>query len=773
MAEWTYTPIPKTQGEERAARDRAARTVGLFVALVVLAVLLAAAIVLDRLGLGSVWAVLGPVLGSVAYKVVARWGGDWKWLTPFLPEALSAERKRRQAIEAVVDSLESAVSYYRLETWLEAAQGEVWSQETSRFREAFKSRLIDAVPFKARPEDWPKVLIDQLVQRVSTWEGTARGAALLLLVQERRGQVDAARWQEIRESDEDFLAQLADVLLHSERLPLQKEGQDWRWDAADLVALLKLLNRFSWDALHARIAELNDLAEIVFPYLTFLSKNGLDAVPPTLSRLAGLREQLASASSGRWKAPLEASLLTVEGEKAIGEALAERNRRQLPTAEDHRRGELLDDVTSPMLLRYARLSAVIFLARTVSDDPAEKHLCWELAQDGEAVRIAWAYLDLKKDLRIEKPVSFSYLIENWRAKLRKSRRRRSFQKEVEALQSALDHGEWVVRLQDLLERVQVVRLQKLVKTPVGPGAIPGAPAADWQTLAHRAVEQLGLGERPDLLAKALRKVDLETIGRNLETERFIPYLITFQTKLGPLSQLIDLLTAPKKLEAAGIEIRSVGERWKYNFGPYTDNARFGLVPEGMTFEELQRDFQEDLMRVLNARDRLLHPDGTKKVELQGIEVMLHRFSGIGRYHYPFESPFSSHLALSRLKDVLAENLSQEELLTLVQSGIEGDLKTHILGAAIPEIVGREGHLTPAVSHELAGQDSEIKRRLLEACHVDSIPEMGKRLAEKEIDHQKATETLTELIQLYVPQLDQRQSHDIADLYLQDLGVLAA
>jgi hypothetical protein len=197
------------------------------------------------------------------------------------------------------------------------------------------------------------------------------------------------------------------------------------------------------------------------------------------------------------------------------------------------------------------------------------------------------------------------------------------------------------------------------------------------------------------------------------------------------------------------------------------------VPEGMTFEELRQEFQANLEKVLDARDKLLHPEGEKTVGLKGIEVMLHRFSGIGRYHYPFESELSSHLALSRLKDVLAENLSQEELLTLVQSGIEGDLKSHLLGAAIPEILGNEGHLTPAESHALADQDSQIKQRLLAACQVASIPEMARRLAEKAIDPEQAAQTLTEMIQLYVPQLDRRQSHGIAELYLHDVVALAA
>jgi hypothetical protein len=434
-------------------------------------------------------------------------------------------------------------------------------------------------------------------------------------------------------------------------------------------------------------------------------------------------------------------------------------------------------VAEPLLGHYARLSAVLFLSRRFEHRPIQMDLCHGLAEDPAAVQLVWAFLDLKQDLRSENQLggqpflTLDYLVKHWQDKVEKAKARESFGREIATLENALWRGDWLPRLPDLVERAQIGLLEEITKTKPTAGTPP--TGAGRQALAEEAVRQLGLEKRPDLLATLLPDVSLESIGRNLETGRFIPYLITFHAKRGPLSQLIDLLTDPQRLASAGVRISDAREgRRMYNFRPYTENTRIGLVPSAFTFEQFQESFQKDLEAVLDSSDHLVAPADGRAVGLKGIEVMLHRFSPIGRYHYPFRSRFSSELALCHLKEVLAENLEPQELLTLVQSGLATDIRARILEMPIPEVIGEGVMLRPGEANALAVKDNPIKQELLGRFGAGSILELSRRLVKGPATFGEAVDALAGLIHRMVPRFDPHQSRQIAERYLDVVRTLS-
>lgn len=756
---------PKKPGhEESMAPERT--VVGGVAALAVVSLFLLLSLLvtvwLDRRGLAAVAALATAPLYLVAYRIFSRWERSWEWiafLARYFPPlaGLLAEKRRRQAIGCLVERIECVVGFYRLEGLF--AAGQIVSRRgIPRFSDRLKATLIDSIPVEVGPDIWPDELIAGLARENRGWQPGTR-KVLDLLYQERLGQCDSIVWQQFRQDDEDDQALhfLAGALAASETLHDPEET----WSADDLAAVLREMPRFSRDLLRDRLHELADLAGKAAAYLGFLKENGV-ALRDDRPAVDELKKILAQAQAWRFGKPetrRDAALLIRVGRTAIGEALA--RKAETAQAEPPRSDELREDAQDPLLRRYALLAAILYLTRISPRDPARERLCLDLAAEpqDEGVRLAWAYLELKQDFRSEQRLpgrpflSFADLVEGWRSQLDRAAQEPYLRDEIGELRVILQEGSWVNRLSDLLDRAQSDRLKQLL--PPSPTVLKKDDAA------RQVVKRYRLDHRPELLGNLVRQADLETLARNLEAG-LIPYLITFRADRGPLSRLIDCLTIPKKLGKAGVAT-------KYDFRRYTENARIGLVPEGLSFEQFRERFQEDFSKVVAARRNLINYDW--EIDLEGIEVMLHRFSAVSRC--AFESELSRRVALSNLKDLLAENLPPEKLVALVQSSTTVSLKDYVLSASIPDVVGDEASLSGVEAQLLANQDGQIKNELLAELHAKDIQQLARRLSRQNIDHAEAAETLAKLLERYVPQFNAVRSSRIANVYLHGLESLAA
>lgn len=756
--------VPSAIAPESAAdqslrqRQKLARTVGIIAALALIALALVITLFLQRFGLGILAVFVGGPLGYAAYLAVSMAPVRWeriaflaRWLPPL--GALIDEQRRRQEIEAVIVEMEYVMTFYRL--GVQFAPGQVTStpEGSLSFDPPLRAALLDAIAGPVQLQAWPKALISRLATENPGWrEGPGAVSDLLLaFYDERREELNRASWARIAR-DPATIRLAAEWLLGSDKLP--RAAEESSLGPEDLAAMLAGISRFDLDLVRRRVARLNSLAGRAAEYLVFLDKNGVspDPSPPAMSLFLEILERTAGADG-----------FNPGFHEVDAAVLVEIGRRSLRG----RATENPDDRTDAMVDRYARLGAVLFLTRGFPRDPTLELLCKQLAADPESVTIAWAYLDLKEDLRSEhrlggRPfLSLAHLIENWREKVAAVSGNSEIVKEISQLTEVLQKGEWVAHLSDLLEEGHKARLKKIVDPDPTPGPHLERPREE---LAQRALEKLQFDQRTDLLRRLFRGLDFDAIERNLETRRFTPYLITFSTGSGPLARLVNCLTSEEKLVEAGVTTLRVADRPKYNFRPYTENTRIGLVPTGWTFEEFRKAFQQDLERVLEHRRDLINHDWEKS-DLEGVEVMLHRFEAVGRNHYPFRSAFSRHIALGNIKDLLAENLEPAELLTVVQYGLGEDLRDRILDSAIPDVVGEAVKLRPVERAELREVDGLVKGELLDRVGAPSIPDLGRGLVGGRIDVGRTETDLAEIIQQRVPRFTLRRSRRIASAYL--------
>ncbi len=759
MNEHGLDPSLEPSGEPRKSKAAARTVVGGIAALGTVSVFLFLSLIgtiwLERRGFAALAVLVVAPLYIGAYRVFSKWGRAWKliaFLATYIPPLanLLSEKERRQAIGNLVERIECVVGFYGLKGFFPAGQIIESRRGFPRFSGPLAKALIDTIPNTLGPDNWPAALIAGLAQKLD-WEPEKR-KVLDLLYQERLGQCDSTVWQRFRRDDEadQALRLLAGALAGSGKLP----GRAASWSAEDVATVLGEMSQFSWDLLRDRLHELADLSEKAADYLGFLKENrvALEDKPPSVD---GLKKVLA-LPPGRFIPPevwRDATLLVQVGRTAIREASAEKAKLAQVASSG-----------SDELRRYALLAAILYLTRVSPKDPARGRLCLDLAAEpqDEGVRLAWAYLQLKHDFRNseQRPADrqflrFDDLVESWRSQLDRTAATPYLGNELAELRSILEEGNWVNRLSDLLEQARSERLKQQLP--------PSDATAKKEDVARKVVKRYKLDHRSELLGNLVRQVDLEILARNLEAGQFIPYLITFQADRGPLSRLIDCLTMPKKLVQAGVETAV-----QYDFRPYTENARIGLVPEGWSFERFRKAFQEDFTKVLDASAKLLRQGA---VGLQGIEIMLHRFSALGGC--AFTSPLCRRVALTNLTDLLVEKLPPEKLVSLVQSSTTVSLKDYVLSASIPDVVGDEERLTGAEATLLESQDGQIKSELLGKLHTATIPQLAQCLWRKKIEHNTATEVLADLLERYVPQFDEPRSSRVADVYLSGLESLAA
>lgn len=121
-----------------------------------------------------------------------------------------------------------------------------------------------------------------------------------------------------------------------------------------------------------------------------------------------------------------------------------------------------------------------------------------------------------------------------------------------------------------------------------------ADLRDLTSTDAELVEQVGdlantLIESDTTLSTAVKDLEL-LMARDICHSRH--YILTFDSRTGPVGRLLDVLTTHPEFD--------------YNFQHYTANARFGTMPDGMTFEEFHENLTADIARVFANRKELVH-----------------------------------------------------------------------------------------------------------------------------------------------------------------------
>ncbi|GAG04375.1 unnamed protein product, partial [marine sediment metagenome] len=252
-------------------------------------------------------------------------------------------------------------------------------------------------------------------------------------------------------------------------------------------------------------------------------------------------------------------------------------------------------------------------------------------------------------------VRLDYLKKNWKSKVaeKKTSLGKGFDKEFLSFRDTLESGEWPKRLSPVV-----------------------AKTIDWARDEFKNLNSklsILLSQRPDLLAvlrRVLNKVSLDTVERYLDARRVNVYLITFRLDGGSLRRLLDCLVEPGKkslLEEIGIEL-NWNDHPKYKFKQYTNNARIGAIPKGCTFEQFHNAFQEDFKKIIDSRRCLIPQKGSSlkkrpdppgewdwdNHDLEGIELLLHRFGLSRGYFYGFASNISRPHASEKIRDLFGE-----------------------------------------------------------------------------------------------------------------------
>jgi len=244
----------------------------------------------------------------------------------------------------------------------------------------------------------------------------------------------------------------------------------------------------------------------------------LGVAPPGLARLI---EHLKALGQGKLPANVvdlqqwyehRLEILERVGAETIDTAL--KTRSELPSAPVGR------------LARYSSVALAIHFDRVHLDDPMRGDACRRVARDWEAVRIAWAYLNLKYDLRSDEQLgerrylAIDHLITGWKQKVeeRRLKGRETFRAEIDELTACLTRGEWLPHLDDLLERThreQKSALNRNLTRQLRPEGCEGETGA----LEHPCLRWwVRTAAVDDKLRNRFARIKLETVERFLDAK---------------------------------------------------------------------------------------------------------------------------------------------------------------------------------------------------------------------------------------------------------------
>jgi hypothetical protein len=654
--------------------------------------------------------------------------------------------------KAIVDAMEYTLRYYNLMSQLPKDI----TDSTRHFTESYQKELIETIPLVDVKDEWIKSCAREIAGHFEE-SAKIQPDLLELIFKERERSLFPAEWSKLKGH---ISSQLAEVLMRSRRL--LRATEQFPYKATDLERLLREAEVFSLEQVMEELERLHEVVLYTTKYLVFLQENDVSkrTETPNIENLLDIIRRTKGLPTG----PLNLDritraipdVLTILGRTSVEETIA-----------------LSDDLKekAPDLKVFTLITLAIFLTRADRDPSIVAPICRGLAEFEDGVRITWAYLELKQDLRRESKIdgkrflSLKTLLEHWKEKLSafecNDKRKKDLTIELVILKEELESGRWISHLPDLLE-ISHEGARGSASSPKGQPGKPTAPGLVVKTANAELSDQY----RPvfERLAKTL---PLQQIERYTEAQEANLYLLTFDTTSGPMSKLVDSLLLTDRLKAAGVEQVDVNGQPKYKFRPYTENTRIGIIPDSLTFNEFNRIFQEDLEMIVRRREDIL-PNHDREKDLVGIQVLMHRYGPSTRDHYSFELELSRQQATQNLKELLIENLDSKDLASLVHYTGKRDPNAAVMEALISELVGDSVPMTGKAKKELDQQDAELKGQLLGRLKLKDLYELRRRLPGL---RKKALEILAELVDTRMPGFTLKKSRSISAAYLDNLASL--
>ncbi len=550
--------------------------------------------------------------------------------------------------------------------------------------------------------------IEELVKVArESFEGLDRESlsdALELLFHERADAVPADLWR----PPPDALAALARLLKRS------RQPSTEHVTAGEIELLLGALAQLDLAQLTTELEAFDRLRRSAESYRAFLGRHGLAETAAPIPG-AFLIEAVRSRSGGRLPdGPetfdrLEAATFEVLQRTGV-DAIRGWDAARAAAAADHPPA-----MTEVELRGHGLLSLILFLSREEAlSGSVRREACVALAAGDEAVpaasltgsppgvEIAWAYLEEKREFRRgNRPADTPFLrldafIPGWRSRIEQQPSgSHSFRRELDELRYALRAGSWLNSKEELVKRALFEFVPEAERRAELAAADAGA-ARPRRLLKHipgskRTLQQL------------FSRLELGTVARFVdgfvETKTIMPYVLTVRAEAGPLQRLLDFLITkdPDKrarLAAIGVELKA-GDKWKYNFKRYTLYTRIGLVPPGMGFDQFCELFKRDFKRIVDRQDELLKPakdKGAFKYRVEEYEILIHAFNPAAHNPFDFGEPAGTRPAMQRIKQLFAEQLTREELYSVLH--YEGKFETDtrvsladvIIQAAVSEIL---------------------------------------------------------------------------------------
>lgn len=715
-------------------------------ALFLLAISIAVLVALDVFNVGFAMPVIVPLLGMALFLLFSSHVPRSKYLKVFMPlfptiNVLTAHQEQLSRNRYVVEKMKYTLEFYKIYT----IPDKVYNQ------------LINSLPSVNTEEGRIMNCAKNLAEHLKPTQQLVSTELFVVLYHERHDLSITALWE--REKAK-LISGLAEVLLRSGRLLSLTHNVSY--DKRDFEQLLFKFDDFKLDIFNAELNKISSICSRVTNYQGFLKKHGIQhqAVQTKITAMLDLLKA--------YKLPLSANILdnaTLEILIKVGEESIQASHR---TSEE------------TLLKSCCLVSLAMFLTDNIE---MRKTVCREASALDHALRLTFAYLEFREDLGVEDQlggkdfVSVEYLIKNWakRVKKRQDTLGKGFKKELRTIQEFLAEGEWLKRLPRSLERTYADILRE-----------------------SRNRQQLNdvLKERPwiqESLKRVFKNLTLETVERYLEARTINAYLLTFMVESGTVSGLLNCFILPEKQDALkklGILLQVNGQA-KYNFKQYTNHARIGIVPRGWSLERFYKAFQEDFLKVTKARRELvpvLTQSGKheKKVyawpwdmrDLKNIEVIVHRFGLSGRNYYGFISSITRPHAIQKIKELFADILNQEDLLSLIEYEEEVNVSEAIMQGTIIELVGSQVEFTDEEIKILEKQDESLRNGILEALGFRNVEKLAKYLLESNDQQRtrmivKSAEALKRLLAEGIPEFDPSQCEMIAKAYLETLGAVAS
>jgi hypothetical protein len=574
--------------------------------------------------------------------------------------------------------------------------------------------------------------------------------------------------------DKAFTLLLAALLVYSRLLP---HGQDYvPYGVTHLQYVLSRLPSFSFSLITVELDKLNGVWQRCQRYRVFLAKNQIGGWQPhvreVLQRveIPGDSEQLDRARE----------VLIWMGERAIRTVFQE-----LPDVVIEGEGQALRLVTTAvesedghdLVHTLSLISMIIFITEELTESLALREpICRQAAAMTKSPYINLSYLEFREQLRRNdeldgrKFLDINYLVRNWanKAKERRDKPGKGFQEEIEAISNSLREGEWLPRLPTLLDRTYNNILKK----------------------NNRLLKKLAeaLRQRPAIrepLETVFKDLSIDTIARFLESKKRIAYLLTFRVREGTFAYLLDCLVSSednkiRQLQKHGVILQSNGQS-KYNFRQYTNSARIGIVPAGLSFDKFSSTFQKDLEEVIKARADLLPPKMLENEldDLKDIEVIVSQFdlSGGSRYWFKYEG-VTKQRAQERVRELFAGVLSEDELAMLIEyEGYEKhadreNLADAIMVSSITDLIGSQLSLNKLEREALDRENQRLRQEMTDRHNCMNIRELGRVLRDDKWETKRAINMLAELLEDVLEFDPANRRMNIAKVYITTLASVA-